>query len=83
MTNPVDWAAMRTPESHAAEIGDEARRLIIAKYKAGQREHGGRLWRKKGIVDMALEEAVDQVIYLLTLRDQLAAAGISLGDLSE
>lgn len=57
--------------------------MILTKYAAGQAEHGGQLWRKTGIIDMAIEEAVDQVIYLLTLRDQLVAAGISLGDLSE
>lgn len=71
----------RTPRSHAAEVASKASRLIYAKYMAGQEEHGGELWRKQGIIDMAIEEAVDQVIYLLTLREQLA--GLRLGDLSE
>lgn len=75
--------ALRTPESHATDLAQEAATLIRAKYEAGQREHGGELWRKTGIIDMAIDEAVDQIVYLLTLRDQLAAAGVSPGDLSE
>lgn len=74
---------LETPSSHAFALADRAHEMILAKYERGQREHGGRLWRKAGIIDMAIEEAVDQVIYLLTLRDQLAEAGIVLGDLSE
>ena len=77
------WIPVQTPENHAALVADEARRMILTKYERGQREHGGELWKKKGLIDMAIEEAVDQVIYLLTLRDQIAAAGITLGDLSE
>ena len=72
-----------TPPVHARDIADEARRLIFAKYIRGQHEHGGELWRKAGIIDMAIEEAVDQVIYLLTLRDQIAEAGVTLGNLEE
>lgn len=71
------------PSTHAAGIANRAKRMILDKYMAGQREHGGELWRKQGIIDMAIDEAVDQIIYLLTLRDQIAAAGIVLGDLPE
>lgn len=71
------------PASHALDVADEAHRMILAKYAAGQREHGGLLWKKRGIIDMAIEEAVDQVIYLLTLRDQLAEAGVTLGHIDE
>ena len=49
------------------------------KYSRGQIEHGGNLWEKKGIIDMAIEEAIDQVIYLVTLKQQLEDSGISLG----
>lgn len=44
------------------------------KYQAGYLEHGGRLWRKAQLCDKAIEEAHDLVIYLHTLRDQLAQA---------
>lgn len=70
-----------TPEQHAERVASEAHSLIVEKYVRGQREHGGELWRKQGIIDMAIDEAVDQVIYLLTLRDQLR--GLRLGDLRE
>lgn len=60
-----------TPREHANQVAKEAARLILVKYKAGQKEHGGMLWTKPGIIDMAIDEAVDQVIYLLTLKHQL------------
>lgn len=80
---PSIGATKRTPASHARDVANEARNLILDKYLKGQREHGGELWRKRGIIDMAIEEAVDQIVYLLTLRDQLAAAGFTPGDISE
>lgn len=45
--------------------------LASKKYVAGQKEHGGKLWMKAGIIDMAIEEAIDQVIYLFTLKWQI------------
>jgi len=60
-----------TPQEHSKEIAKDAARRIIMKYRAGQKEHGGELWTKPGIIDMAIEEAIDQVIYLLTLKQQL------------
>jgi len=72
-----------TPEQHAEILGNEAKRAIIVKYLAGQKEHGGQLWRKKGLIDMAIEEAIDQVVYLLTLKQQLEERGIELGEIDE
>jgi ribonuclease D len=68
---------------HAIDIAETAKNLIIRKYTRGQKEHGGSLWRKKGLVDMAIEEAIDQVIYLLTLRNQLEEMGIEPGEIDE
>ncbi len=62
-----------TGEKHAVYIADEARKAIFEKYNAGQKEHGGKLWRKV-ITPHILEEAIDQIVYILTLRDQLRAA---------
>lgn len=71
------------PQEHAEFIGELAKQKLIRKYMRGQAEHGGRLWEKKGLIDMAIEEAIDQVVYLLTLKDQLDAAGVELGVLDE
>ena len=60
-----------TPRDHANELAKDAAKRILMKYRAGQLEHGGQLWTKPGIIDMAIEEAIDQVIYLLTLKQQL------------
>ncbi len=52
----------RIVESFAAEAS--------AKYERGQHEHGGNLWEKPRLLDFAIEEAIDQVVYLYTLREQ-------------
>lgn len=62
-----------TGEQHAEYIADAARDAIFKKYNAGQKEHGGKLWRKV-VTPHILEEAIDQIVYVLTLRDQLRAA---------
>lgn len=70
-------------EEHLEDIKYEFTRLVDAKYRAGQKEHGGELWRKRGLINMAIEEAIDQVVYLITLRDQLNGWGIDVGDKDE
>lgn len=72
-----------TPDDHAHIVAGEAYGLILKKYRLGQKEHGGQLWRKRHLIDHAIDEAVDQVIYLLTLRDQLADADMEPGELDE
>jgi hypothetical protein len=67
-----------TGEQHAKYIAEEAQKVVYAKYMAGQEEHGGKLWRKV-IAPHILEEAIDQLVYVLTLRDQLDAAERRLG----
>lgn len=57
--------------------------LVTKKYTAGQKEHGGDLWKKKGLIDMAIDEAIDQVVYLLTLKKQIEDSGVELGEISE
>jgi len=52
------------------------------KYKQGAKEHGGNLWQKGGIIDMAIEEAYDLVGYLLTLKYQMEN-GIAIDKLPE
>jgi hypothetical protein len=58
-------------KNHLKRLVRETSQRMIGKYVKGQKEHGGDLWKKKGIIDMAIEEAIDQVVYLLTLKEQL------------
>ena len=58
-------------KEHITSIIDEAVNLMYTKYKKGVREHGGNLWDKKDLIDMAISEAIDQVVYLLTLKEQI------------
>jgi hypothetical protein len=68
-------------QSHEAHLGKLKADFIAdldAKYRAGQVEHGGNLWDKPGMLAHAIEEAIDQVVYLYTLRDQLERRGIKV-----
>jgi len=56
---------------HLDDIIDEFTELATEKYEKGQLEHGGKLWKKSGLLDMAIDEAIDQVIYLITLKQQI------------
>jgi len=56
--------------AHLRRILDRFSADASAKYEAGQDEHGGNLWEKPGMLQHALAEAIDLVIYLYTLLEQ-------------
>ena len=60
-------------ESHLARVKEEFTALVDAKYRAGAAEHGGELLALPdlAVLDLAIEEAVDQVVYLLSLTEKL------------
>ena len=70
-------------EEHLADIKETFDKMVDSKYREGQREHGGDIWKKKFLVDMAIQEAIDQVVYLLCLKQQIEASGIELGTITE
>ena len=47
--------------------------LVDAKYRAGAAEHGGELLALPDlcILDLAIDEAIDQAVYLLSLKEKL------------
>ena len=57
--------------AHVNRILEQVSAELRAKYKKGQEEHGGQLWLKTGMVDLAIEEVLDLIVYLYTLREQL------------
>lgn len=58
---------------HVRQISDDFADLMSEKYRKGAEEHGGNLWEESplDILGFAIEEAIDQVVYLLTLKRQL------------
>ena len=60
-------------EDHLNVIKSAFKFLVDTKYRKGQKEHGENLFDKTPIqlVDNAIDEAIDQVVYLITLRDKL------------
>lgn len=61
-------------EAHLASIKAQFVRELDVKYRKGQQEHGGNLWLKPGLIDMALEEVLDLAVYLYTLRETIKPA---------
>lgn len=57
-------------EAHLARILSNFNTDARAKYEHGQHEHGGNLWEKPGMLEHAIEEAIDLVVYLYTLKEQ-------------
>jgi len=70
-------------EDHMERIGEKFVELMYDKYEKGAEEHKGLLWKKKRILDMAIEESLDMVVYLFTLKEQLDKMGIEPGELDE
>lgn len=60
-------------EAHLQHIKDEFSKAVDAKYRNGQREHGGNMWRMStlSLIQNAMDEAVDQYVYLRTLKDKI------------
>lgn len=59
---------------HLKRIIDQFNEEITAKYQAGAREHASVLsedYTALQVMDMAIEEAIDQVTYLYTLREMM------------
>lgn len=57
-------------KAHLKRILDNFNADLSAKYEAGQQEHGGNLWEKAGMLEQAIAEAIDMVVYLYTLKEQ-------------
>ena len=68
-------------EEHLQHIKDEFCKRMDKKYRIGQNEHGGDIWLKTGIIDMAIEEIDDLQVYLITLKDQIK--DLELGSIKE
>lgn len=55
---------------HCQDIATSFGLLMTKKYFKGAQEHGGNLWDMSAekLLDNALDEAIDQVVYLITLK---------------
>ncbi len=64
-------------EEHLARIKADLCRLVDDKYRKGAAEHGGELLDCSllTLVDYAIEEAIDEATYLLSLRELLLRRG--------
>lgn len=56
---------------HIADISVAVCRRIEAKYRKGQKEHGGNLWEKEGMLENIMDEITDLLVYAHTLREQM------------
>lgn len=61
-------------ESHLLKIKQDFISLVDDKYRKGAEKHGGDLmsYTKLQLIDAAIEECIDQFVYLSSLRDKIA-----------
>lgn len=57
-------------EKHLDDIKYAFVKAVDAKYRAGQAEHGGDLWKKPGVLEMLMDECVDFFVYAQVLKQQ-------------
>lgn len=67
-------AMTRKQSDHLRIIEASFIRRLDAKYRKGQKEHGGNIWEKAGMLANAEDECTDFVVYIHTLREQLEEA---------
>lgn len=62
-------------EQHLHHIKESFTELVDGKYRGGQAKHGGDLFdlTPTQLIEEAINEAIDQVVYLITCRDNLKA----------
>lgn len=60
-------------EHHLEQIKFATADILDRKYRAGQKQHGGSLWTMPAgrVCENAIDEASDQMTYLLTLRQNM------------
>ena len=61
------------PEEHEAHLERVKNRFledVDRAYREGAKQHGGKLWRKPGLIRMAMKECVDQYVYLEAMLEQ-------------
>ena len=60
-------------EEHISRLVSQASLRMFNKYRAGAKEHGGTLEDMfiGDLLNNAIDEAIDQVIYLLTLKEKM------------
>lgn len=67
-------------ENHLNSLVEAFNEAVITKYTRGQSEHGGKLWEypTEKLLDEAINEAIDQFVYLMTMKQQLQNKYIQL-----
>lgn len=57
-------------EQHLEDIKADFLKQVDTKYRAGQIEHNGNLWKKTGVLEMLMDECVDLFVYAYVLKQQ-------------
>ncbi len=71
----------RNQEHHLKSIEETLVPLLRAKYIRGATEHDGDLLDMSAgqLIDEAISEAIDQMVYLITLKEKIVAASLKPG----
>lgn len=66
-------------EAHLERVKTFFRAKVDPKYRLGQLEHGGDVW-KKATLPHLIEEAIDQVVYVQCLQENIGDCVVDLAD---
>lgn len=74
---------IQSQEDHLQRIKQEFNQLIEPKFRKGAEEHKTLLHElsPQWLLDASIDEAIDQVTYLLTLKERLSTENLSLNTL--
>lgn len=77
-----------TPEKHAELVGEQAKQETISKYIPAQKKYGTLLWEYPvpELIDNAIEESIDEGVYLRTARQlmtELRSKAVQLFEILE
>lgn len=56
-------------KNHMRTVCLDTSKAVVVKYKAGQKEHGGNLWRKP-VINFMGDELTDHIVYFHVLKQQ-------------
>mgnify|MGYP003403735149 CR=1 FL=1 len=79
MTSQSMFEMSEGQEAHLQSIKQTFNDLVEPKFRKGAEEHATILHEQPAslLLDFAIEEAIDQVVYLLTLKQRLNASEVS------
>jgi hypothetical protein len=57
-------------EAHLKRVQSVFKKRLAKKYRAGAKQHREKLWEKTDLLDEAIDEVIDLVVYLISEQER-------------